>query len=156
MGKTKNNLLEKLKLFYLFTFILTAILVLPAHLFPPPLFMPLRFPHYLEMMRPFLGISWPITFNIYHLVLLILAIIGSFNILGIVFFPKWRLFAQISSSAGICMTTLMVLFFLFLFTKVNVSTAIIYGIYSLLLFILSLITFFALLGDKKMKKSTGF
>ncbi len=111
--------------------------------------MPFRFPHYLEMMKPFLGISWPMTFEIYHLILVILAIIGSINILGIVFYPKWRIFAQISSFFGIFLLILMVLFFFIQFASVNFSTAIIYGFYSVVLLIVDWLTFKALIIEEK-------
>lgn len=138
--KQKASQLKSIKLLCLFIFILTIILVAPTHIFPIPYFMPFRFPHYLEMMKPFLGISWPMTFEIYHLVLLILAIIGSVNVLGIVFYPKYRLLIRTSSLAGLFLTFTMSLFFLFLFIEVNPPTAIIYGLYSLLLLIANLLT----------------
>ena|SRR3989344_5749407 len=142
--KQKTSQLKTLKLYYLFIIILTIILVLPTHIFPSPSFMPLRFPHYLEVMKPFLGISWPATFQIYHLVLLILAVIGSLNVLGIVFYPQWRLIAQISSFVGIFFLTLMSLFFLFLFINVNPLTSFIYGFYCIVLLVVDVLTFKAI------------
>ena len=136
----KPSQLKLLRLYYLFIFILTIILVLPTHIFPIPTFMPFRFPHYLEMMSPFLGVSWPMTFEIYHIVLLILAIIGSINILGIVYYPKWRMLARVSSFVGIILTLGMILFFLFPFMKVNPPTALIYGFYSVTLLIVNMLT----------------
>lgn len=133
--------LKLLKLYYVFILILTIILVLPTHVSPIPSFMPLRFPHYLEMMEPFLGISWPATFEIYHLVILILAIIGSINILGIVFYPNWRLMTRISSLVGFFVTLVMVLFFLFFFMGLNPPTALIYGFYSITLLTVNILTF---------------
>lgn len=144
MKQNPPSQLQLLKLYYLFILILTAILVVPTHIFSPPLFMPFRFPHYLEMMKPFLDISWPLSFEIYHLILLILAIIGAVNVLGIVFYPKWKVLARISSFAGLFLTLSMFLFFLFPFMRTNPPTAIIYGIYSLLLFIVNLLTFITL------------
>ena len=144
MKQSPHKHLGSLKIFYLFILILTIILVFPAHIFSPPSFMPFRFPHYLEVMDPIWGIFWPMTFQIYHIVLLILAIIESINVLGIVFYPKWIQFAKASSFAGIILTLGMILFFLFPFMKVNPSTAFIYGIYSLLLFVVNLSTFISL------------
>lgn len=137
-----------LKLCYLFILILTIILIAPAHVFPPPLFMPLRFPHYLKMMGPFLGVFWPATFEIYHYAILTLATIGSLNVLGITF-PKFKNIAIFSSLIGLFLISLMVLFFFFQFTNVNPPTAVIYGFYSMVLLVLDFLTFKALLKEQK-------
>lgn len=141
MISKKQKSLNRIKLLYLFIFALTIILVVPAHLFPQPYFMPLRFPHYLEMMPDFLGISWPMTFEIYHYTLYALIIIGSFNILGILFYPKLRYAALFSSLIGIFLISLMILFFFFPFMKVNSPTSIIYGLYFVVLLIANWLTF---------------
>ena len=143
--KEKNKALEQLKLFYLLVFILGAIIIIPTHIFSIPTFMYARFPHYLEMMGPFLGVSWPTTFEIYHYVIYSLAIIGSLNVLGIIF-PKFKQIAITSSSIGIALISLMVLFFFFKFTSVNLSTAIVYGFYSVILLIVDIQTFKTLRG----------
>lgn len=141
----KQKSLNQLKLLYLFIFIVSAMLVVPAHIFHPPSFMAFRFPHYLEMMGPFLGVSWPMSFEIYHYVLYALAIIGSLNVLGILFYPKFKQIALVSSIIGLFLIPLMVLFFFFQFIKVNPSTALIYGFYSVVLLIVDILTFKALL-----------
>lgn len=148
----KSNLhrqLKLLKLYYLFILILSIILILPTHLLHPLSFMPFRFPHYLEVMGPFLGISWPMSFEIYHYGLYALALIGSLNVLGIIFYPKFRKITLLSSLFGIFFISLMVLFFFFQFIKVNPSTAIIYGFYSVVLLIVNLLTFKALITRRK-------
>ena len=132
---------RKLLLLYLFIFAVTIALVSPAHLFPIPYFMFLRFPHYLEMMPPFLGFSWPTTFEIYHYILYSLVIIGSFNLMGIIFYPKLKQIATISSLIGLFLIPLMILFFFFIFISVNASTSIIYGFYSVTLLIVDWLTF---------------
>lgn len=139
--KQKPNQLKTLKLYYLFILILTIILVVPTHIFPIPSFMPLRFPHYLEMMAPILGVSWPVTFEIYHYTLIAITLIFSFNILGLTF-TKWKKVARFSSAAGIPIFSVMILFF-YLFIRVNPSTALIYGLYSIALLIVDLFTFIA-------------
>ena len=141
----KSKRLENLKLLYLFIFLINAIFVIPTHLFSPPLFMPFRFPHYLEMMKPFLGISWPVSFEIYHYALYALAIIGSLNVFGILFYPRLKNAAIFSSLIGIFLISLMVLFLFFVFIKVNPPTAIIYGFYAVLLLIVDTLTFKALI-----------
>lgn len=132
---------RKLLLSYLFIFVVTIVLVAPTHLFPQPYFMPLRFPHYLEMMPTFLGFSWPVTFEIYHYILYIFVIVGSLNILGIFFHPKFKQIAILSSLIGLFLIPLMILFFFFIFISVNASTAIIYGFYSVALLIIDILTF---------------
>ena len=102
-----------------------------------------RFPHYLEMMKPFLGISWPLSFEIYHYGLYALAVIGSLNVLGI-FFPKFAKLAFFSSLIGLFLISLMILFFFFIFISVNAPTAVIYGLYLVLLLIVDLLTFNAI------------
>ena len=139
--KNRNTKLKQLKLLYIIIFITTIILVAPTHLFPPPTFMYARFPHYLEMMGTFLGISWPLTFDIYHLVLIILSIIVSFNILGIFFYPKLRLTAQISSFLGLILLTLIFLFFFFVFMRVDANLSLVYSFYALLLLFVDALTF---------------
>ncbi len=144
MDKQKIKL-RKLMPLYIFIISLTIILVGPPHLFPPPSFMPFRFPHYLEMMRPFLGVSWPATFEIYHYVIYSFIIIVSLNVLGIIFYPKVRKIAIMSSLVGLFLTSSMVLFFFFVFLSVNPPTAMIYGIYSVVLLIVDILTFKALI-----------
>lgn len=149
MKQKPPSLLKLLKLYYLLIFILTFILVLPAHLFPLPFFMPLRFPHYLEIMGTILGISWPMSFEIYHYALYALALVGSLNILGIISYPKLRYAALFSSLIGIFLISLMVLFFFFIFIRVNVLTAIIYGQYCVILLTIDILTFKTLLRKPK-------
>ncbi|MDO8583279.1 MAG: hypothetical protein Q7R51_02015 [bacterium] len=135
----KQNL-EKLKIIYFFVFALSAFIIAPTHLFPQPLFMDFRFPHYLEMMKPFLGISWPMSFEIYHYILYVLVAIESLNVLGIIFYPKLKQIAIASSLAGLLLMSLMILFFFFIFINVNASTAIAYGFYSIILLFVDLLT----------------
>ena len=137
----KNKKLEQLKFFYLSVLILGALIIAPTHIFPPPNFMYARFPHYLEMMGHFLGISWPTTFEIYHYVLYALVIIGSLNALGIIFYPKFKQITLISSLIGLFLISSIVLFFFFKFINVNAPTAIIYGLYSVVLLIADFLTF---------------
>ena len=103
----RNKKLEQLKIFYVFVFILGAIIIAPTHLFPQPFFMPFRFPYYLEKMRPFLGISWPLSFEIYHFVLYALAIIVSLNVLGILLYPRFKNVGIFSSLIGIFIFSLI-------------------------------------------------
>lgn len=148
--KQKNKRLEQLKFFYLFVFILGTLIIAPTHIFPPPTFMYARFPHYLEMMRPFLGLSWPATFEIYHYALYMLAIIASLNVLGIIFYPKLKKITIASSLAGIFLFSSMILFFFLKFINVNTSTAIAYGLYSVVLLIVNILTFNTfMLGQKE-------
>lgn len=140
MNKKKIKL-RKLMSLYVFIILLTVILVGPPHLFPLPFLMPLRFPHYLEMMGPFLGVSWPTTFEIYHYTIYILAIIGSLNAFGIIFYPRLRKTATFSSFVGIFLFSLMILFFSFKFISVNAPTAVIYGLYSVILLVADWLTF---------------
>lgn len=145
----KSKKLESLKLLYLFIFIVSAVLVVSAHLFPQPYFMPFRFPHYLEKMGPFLGVSWPTSFEIYHYVIYALVIIGSLNALGIIFYPKFKQITLVSSLIGLFLFSLMVLFFFFQFIKVNPSTAIIFGLYSVVLLVVDFLTFKAITKEQK-------
>lgn len=141
--------MKQLKILYIFVLALTFILVVPPHLFPQPLFMPLRFPHYLEMMKPFLGVSWPMSFKLYHYALYSLAIIGSLNVLGIIFYPKLNRIAFVSSLSGIFLIFPMILFFFFVFLNINAPTAFIYGLYSVILLVVNLLTFKALTRQKE-------
>lgn len=137
----KKIKLKRLVPFYIFIIFLTTILVTPPHIFPQPSLMQFRFPHYLEMMPTFLGASWPMTFEIYHYVLYSLAVIGTINVLGIIFYSKLRRVALTSSLIGLFLIPLMILFFFFVFINVNVSTAVIYGLYSIALLIVDWLTF---------------
>lgn len=139
--------IHQLKILYLLVLVATLLLVGPTHLFSPPSFMPLRFAHYLEMMGPFLGVSWPMSFDVYHWILIILGIIGSLNILGITF-PKWRKAARTSSFLGLFFFGAITLFFLFPFMQTNSQTAFIYASYSFFLLIVDLLTF-RFLGAEK-------
>ena len=147
--KQQNKAFDHLKLSYLFIFVSGVFIIIPTHIFPPPTFMYARFPHYLEMMKPFLGISWPMSFEIYHYIIYILVIIGSLNALGIIFYPKFKQIALASSLTGLFLMPLMILFFFFIFINVNLSTAIIYGLYSVLLLVVDILTFKAFIAGKE-------
>lgn len=147
--KQKNKKLEQLKFFYLSAFILGFLIIAPTHIFPPPTFMYARFPRYLEMMRSFLGFSWPATFEIYHYALYALAIIGALNVMGIIFYPMLRRIAAASSLTGVIFTSLIVLFFFLQFINVNVLTAVIYGSYFTVLLIANILTFKILIKKQK-------
>lgn len=144
----KKIKLRELIPLYIFIYALTAILVAPAHIFPQPFFMPLRFPHYLEMMPAFLGTSWPMTFEIYHWVLLIIGVIGTINALGLAF-SNMKSIAKLSSFIGLFLFSSMILFFFFIFINVNLSTALIFGLYSVVLLIADWLTFKTLTKEQK-------
>lgn len=148
MQNKKQELLSKLKIFYLFVFILSIIIIAPTHIFPQPTLMYARFPHYLEMMPPFLGVSWPMTFEIYHYVIYAFIIIGSLNVLGVAY-SKFKHVAIASSLVGLLLMSLIVVFFFFVFINVNAATAFIYGIYSMMLLIVNILTFKILLKREK-------
>jgi hypothetical protein len=112
-----------------------------------------RFPHYLEMMGPFLGMRWPGTFEIYHRVLYLLAAIISLNGLGLVFFPKFKKLTIFSSILGIIMFSLMVLFFFLKFVSVNTPDAVVIGLYSLILLIMEIMISAALTKQKGVKRA---
>jgi hypothetical protein len=138
--KQKYKKLEQLKLFYVLVFALGALIIAPTHIFSEPYFMYARFPHYLEQMEPFFGLSWPTTFEIYHYVLYVLGIIISFNALGVLIYPRLRRIVAITSLIGVFLFLLIALFFFFKFIVVKFSTAIIFGIYSTIFLLVSLLT----------------
>ena len=142
--KQKQKLFEKIKLYYVLVFALGALIIAPTHIFPQPYFMYARFPHYLETMRPFLGLKWPTTFEIYHYVLYMSGITICVNALGVLFYPKLSKIAIATSVLGIIIFSSMILFFFTVFVSVNLYTAITFGLYSVVLLTLSLFTFKAL------------
>lgn len=148
MISKKQKNLNQIKLLYLLVFALASILIVPTHLFPPPSFMAFRFPHYLEMMGPILGISWPLSFEIYHYVIYALIIIESLNILGIIFYPKFIRIALLSSLIGTFLISLIILFFFLVFMKINPTTSIIYGLFLIVLLTANLLTFKTLIMKK--------
>lgn len=148
--------LEQLKVFYLLVFGLGIALVAPTHIFPMPAFMYARFPHYLEMMPPLFGVKWPMTFEIYHYVLYILGVIISLNALGILVYPKFKNVAILSSIIGGFLISLIILFLFLIFLKVNVATTIAYGLYSLFLLTVDLLTFKFLIAGKQRHNADGF
>lgn len=145
----KKIKLKKLLYSYVFIVGLTIVLVAPPHFFPQPYFIPLRFPHYLEMMPTFLGISWPMSFEIYHYVIYALVIMGSLNALGIILYPRLRRITLFSSFIGLFLISSMILFFFFQFINVNRSTALIFGFYSVILLIVDWLTFKTLIKRTK-------
>lgn len=148
--------LMKLKIFYILIFGLGIALVAPTHIFPIPTFMYARFPYYLETMPPLFGVKWPMTFEIYHYVLYILGIIISLNALGILIYPKLKNVAILSSIIGVFLISLIILFLFLIFFKVNMTTTITYGIYSLFLLIVDLLTFKFLIASKQRHNADGF
>lgn len=147
----QTTILKRLRMLHVFILFLTTIVfILPSHLFPQPYFMYSRFPYYLEMMGPFLGISWPLSFKIYHAILLSLAIIATLNMLGLTY-TNWKRAATVSSFLGVFLISFMVIFYLFFFIKVDLSTALTYGAYSVFLWIVNLLTLYSLTIYKQRK-----
>lgn len=139
--KQKRNKIKQLEVFYLLIIALGILIIAPTHIFPQPTFMYARFPHYLELMGPFLGLAWPKTFEIYHNILYILATIISLNGLGLVSYPLFKKLTIFSSIIGMFVFSLMILFFFLVFITVNTSTAVTFGLYSLILLALELLIF---------------
>jgi hypothetical protein len=135
-----NKALEHLKIFYVAVFALSALLIAPTHIFPKPYFMYARFPTYLMTMKPFFGINWPQTFELYHIVLYILCLVGALNAFGVLIYPKLKKLTAFSATIGIILTSLMILFFFLKFIGVNILNAVILGIYSIILLILNIST----------------
>lgn len=150
----KQKILSQIKLLYLLIFALGSILIAPTHFFPAPSFMTFRFPHYLEMMGPFIGISWPLSFEIYHYVIFALIVVGSLNILGILFYPKFIRVALFSSLIGAFLISLILLFLFLVFIKINPSTAIIYGLFFIVLLTADLLTFETLTMKARQKEGS--
>ena len=137
----KNRIIERLKVIYLLVLALGAAIIAPTHIFPQPYFMYARFPHYLEKMGPFLGITWPESFELYHRILYLLGITISLNGIGILAFPKLKKVTVFSSLAGMLIFLLMILFFFFKFITVNAPNSIVLGIYSIILLIMEVLIF---------------
>jgi hypothetical protein len=144
----QNRIFERLKIIYVLVLILGAIIIAPTHIFPQPTFMYARFPHYLEMMGPFLGISWPASFEIYHCILYVLGIVIILNGIGILSFPKLKKITVFSSVTGVFLFLLIALFFFLKFISVNISTAITFGLYSIILLVMELLIFRASVNQK--------
>jgi len=147
----KNRIIERLKIIYLLALALGAAIIAPTHIFPQPYFMYARFPHYLEKMGPFLGITWPESFELYHRILYLLGITISLNGIGILSFPKLRKVTIFSSLAGMLIFFLMILFFFFKFINVNISDAVVLGIYSIILLTMEALIFKAV-RQKEVKR----
>lgn len=137
----KNKLPEQLKFFYVLLLSLGTFIIAPTHIFPPPAFMYARFPTYLKTMGPFFGLHWPVTFEIYHYVLYILGIVIALNGIGILILPRFRKITNIVSIIGVILFSLIIIFFFFIFTKVNTLTAVIFGLYSAILLLMEILIF---------------
>jgi len=151
--KQKDKMIERIKIIYLCVLALGALIIAPTHLFPQPYFMYARFPHYLEMMGPFLGITWPESFELYHCILYVLGIIISLNGVGILFFPKFKKLTIFSSIIGAVLFSLMILFFFFKFITVNLSTAIVLGFYSIILLTMEVLILKVVTRQKAAKRA---
>lgn len=153
MSLKKQIDIDKIKIFYLIIFFSGIVLIAPTHIFPIPAFMYARFPHYLEMMGPFFGISWPTSFEIYHYVLYLICIILSLNVLGIIFYPKFKKLAVFSSTIGTFLFSLIILFFFFVFLNfsgsIPIATPLVYGSYFMTLLILDILTLKVLTKGRK-------
>ena len=147
----KNKIIERLKVIYLLVLALGAAIIAPTHIFPQPYFMYARFPHYLEKMGPFLGITWPESFELYHRILYLLGIIISLNGIWILAFPRLKKVTVFSSLAGMLVFLFMILFFFFKFINVNVPDAVVLGIYSIILLITEVLIFKAV-RQKEVKR----
>lgn len=146
--KKKNKIFEKIKILYILVFALGTIIIAPTHIFPSPTFMYARFPHYLELMEPFFGFSWPATFEIYHYILYVLAIIVTVNASGVLFYPRFKNVTIFSLIIGAFLFSLIILFFFFRFININAPTAIAYGFYSVSLLTVDLLTLKAFVKQK--------
>lgn len=137
----KKKIFKRLETLYLLIIALGVLIIAPTHLFPQPNFMYARFPHYLKKMGPFFGLKWPATFEIYHYILYVFIATVSINVFGIVFYPKIKKLTVFSSIIGMFLFFLTTVFFFFKLITINFLTAIIYGLYSLILFIANILTF---------------
>jgi uncharacterized membrane protein YkgB len=102
-------------------------------------------------MGPFLGITWPESFELYHRILYLLGIIISLNGIGILAFPRLKKVTVFSSLAGMLVFLFMILFFFFKFINVNVPDAVVLGIYSIILLITEVLIFKAV-RQKEVKR----
>ena len=148
----KNKIIERLKVIYLLVLVLGAAIIAPTHIFPQPYFMYARFPHYLEKMGPFLGITWPESFELYHRILYLLGITIGLNGIGILAFPKLKKVTVFSSLAGMLIFLLMILFFFFKFINVNVPDAVVLGLYSIILLVMEMLIFKVITEQKEVKR----
>ena len=141
MTDKKQKKFKFLCLLYFALFITIGIPVALTHAFSPPSFDALRIPAYLRDLR----FPWPLSFDIYHLIIVTLSLIGSINILGITFYPRWKSIAKISSFFGsFLLLSILVFFASSLTMRANIQTALIYGSYVLFFLIVDLLTFLAL------------
>jgi prepilin signal peptidase PulO-like enzyme (type II secretory pathway) len=139
--KQKDKIIDRIKVIYILVLALGATIIAPTHIFPQPYFMYARFPHYLEKMGPFLGITWPESFELYHRILYLLSITISLNGIGILSFPRLKKVTVFSSLAGILIFLLMILFFFFKFINVNAADAVVLGVYSIILLTMEVLIF---------------
>ncbi len=142
---TKIKVLELLNVASLFVaFVIIGI----THIVPPPLLEALRMPLYLRAVGIMLGIGWPLSLNIYHLVLSLVGLVIILNIISLRFFYSLylRRITKISSVLGLFLLLFSGLFFSFsltLWNKIslsNIETSIVYAAISFVMFVLDLKT----------------
>ncbi len=160
MGSLKKlQIIKFLQIAYLSLFAVGIGIAIGNDIFHSPKFSVLKIPTYLKEVGPLIGISWPLSFDIYHGFLLVLAIIGSVNLYGInhIYKNQWRITAKFSSFIGLFVTWFMFVFFLYplilkyTLTSESSKTALAYCVLGFIFLITNALTFFVVYNRSTVK-----
>lgn len=146
----KNKTMVKiLQALYIIVFIFSISLITAMHIVPAPALAVLRIPTGLREIGQSLGLSWPTSLEIYHILLLLFFTAILLNGIGLfrLHIPRWRSICTVSSFLGMLLTWSVFLFFIFPFTlegnfnTKNLQTFLVYSILAFGFFFICLLTF---------------
>ena len=140
-------ILQGVYVFLFFAFLLNAFTV--DVLFAPPALAILRVPSNIRGIGEAIGAPWTQSLGLYHVLLLITAVVGSLNLLGLSSLHSrfWRKALRFSSFLGLIIFTCGIIFFLLPFLIVDhysstfLQTSIIYAFVTLGVLVVDLATF---------------
>jgi len=140
-------ILQGVYVFLFFAFLLNAFTV--DVLFAPPALAILRVPTNIREIGEIINAPWTQSIRLYHVLLLITAVVGSLNLLGLSSLDSklWRKALRLSSFLGILMLWSGFIFFLLPFlivgrySSVFIQTSMIYAIVTFIIFLVDLATF---------------
>ena len=119
------------------------------HTVPAPALAVLRIPTNLREIGPSLGLTWPMSLEVYHVFLLLFFIVVILNGIGLyrLHIPKWQTICKLSSFLGLLLIWSIFIFFMLPlilesnFETKNLQTSLIYALLSFAFFIVDILTF---------------
>lgn len=147
---TRSKILKFLQFIHLIVFLSGSIIITLLHIYTKDFWDFLRIPNLLKEINTFLGHGWPASLHVYQAILLLSLFLALINALGLFLYKLklWRYVSDISSFIGFLIIWPVTLFLAFTLVSVenlsdkNIQTILTYFVFSFLIFLLDLITWY--------------